>query len=105
LISEFKTDDPTFAILKHNNACGLATRKTISDAYNVALACDPNIWWCIDCKQKIDIATAIEINKLFYEVVILLNTMQKIEILQQKKNRIILIQNEVDSPQNKLDLV
>jgi phosphoribosylaminoimidazolecarboxamide formyltransferase/IMP cyclohydrolase len=40
LISEFKTDDPTFAILKHNNACGLATRKTISDAYNVALACD-----------------------------------------------------------------
>jgi phosphoribosylaminoimidazolecarboxamide formyltransferase/IMP cyclohydrolase len=33
-------DDPTFAILKHN-ACGLATRKTISDAYNVALACDP----------------------------------------------------------------
>ena len=41
LIHEFKTDGPTFAILKHNNACGLATRETISEAYNVALACDP----------------------------------------------------------------
>jgi phosphoribosylaminoimidazolecarboxamide formyltransferase/IMP cyclohydrolase len=40
LISEFKTDDPTCHIKTHN-ACGLATRKTISDAYNVALACDP----------------------------------------------------------------
>jgi phosphoribosylaminoimidazolecarboxamide formyltransferase/IMP cyclohydrolase len=53
LISEFKTDDPTFAILKHNNAYGLATRKTISDAYNVALAVtNISIWWCIDCKHK-----------------------------------------------------
>jgi hypothetical protein len=40
LISEFKTDDPTFAIL-NTITLGLATRKTISDAYNVALACDP----------------------------------------------------------------
>jgi phosphoribosylaminoimidazolecarboxamide formyltransferase/IMP cyclohydrolase len=39
LISEFKTDDPTLP-LKHNNACGLL-QETISDAYNVALACDP----------------------------------------------------------------
>jgi len=41
LINEFKTDGPTFAILKHNNACGLASRKTISEAYLAALACDP----------------------------------------------------------------
>src|SRR4051812_29606098 len=38
LINEFKNDGPTFAILKHNNACGLATRPTIAEAYNVALA-------------------------------------------------------------------
>jgi AICAR transformylase/IMP cyclohydrolase PurH len=37
LINEFKVDGPTFAILKHNNACGLATRNSISEAYVAAL--------------------------------------------------------------------
>jgi AICAR transformylase/IMP cyclohydrolase PurH len=47
-----QNDDPTFAILKHNNAWS-SYKKTISEAYNVALACDPiSIWWCIDCKHK-----------------------------------------------------
>ena len=41
LINEFKDDDPTFAILKHNNACGIATRTTLKDAYLEALASDP----------------------------------------------------------------
>jgi phosphoribosylaminoimidazolecarboxamide formyltransferase/IMP cyclohydrolase len=105
LISEFKTDDPTFAILKHNNACGLATRKTISDAYNVALACDPTSAFggVLIANTKIDVATAIEINKLFCEVVIAPEyDAEAIEILQQKKNRIILIQNEVEVPQKQV---
>jgi phosphoribosylaminoimidazolecarboxamide formyltransferase/IMP cyclohydrolase len=105
LISEFKTDDPTFAILKHNNACGLATRKTISDAYNVALACDPTSAFggVLIANTKIDVATATEINKLFCEVVIAPEyDAEAIEILQQKKNRIILIQNEIDLPQKQV---
>jgi phosphoribosylaminoimidazolecarboxamide formyltransferase/IMP cyclohydrolase len=105
LIGEFKTDDPTFAILKHNNACGLATRKTISDAYNVALACDPTSAFggVLIANTKIDVATATEINKLFCEVVISPEyDAEAIEILEQKKNRIILIQNELDLPQKQV---
>lgn len=101
LIAEFKTDAPTFAILKHNNACGLATRTTISDAYNAALACDPTSAFggVLISNTKIDVATATEINKLFCEVVIAPEyDAAAIEILQEKKNRIILIQNEVELP-------
>jgi hypothetical protein len=48
-----------------------------------------SIWWCIDCKHKIDVATAIEINKLFCEVVIAPEyDAEAIEILQQKKNKL-----------------
>ena len=41
LMQEFTTDGPTFAILKHNNACGIATRPTIKEAYETALGADP----------------------------------------------------------------
>jgi phosphoribosylaminoimidazolecarboxamide formyltransferase/IMP cyclohydrolase len=58
-----------FAILKHNNACGLASRKTISEAYVAALA-NIRFWWSLIANTTIDVATAIEINKLFCEVVI-----------------------------------
>jgi phosphoribosylaminoimidazolecarboxamide formyltransferase/IMP cyclohydrolase len=105
LISEFKNDDPTFAILKHNNACGLATRKTISEAYNVALACDPTSAFggVLIANTKIDVATANEINTLFCEVVIAPKyDAEAIEILQQKKNRIILVQNEIALPQKQV---
>ena len=101
LISEFKNDGPTFAILKHNNACGLATRDTISEAYNVALACDPTSAFggVLISNTKIDVATATEINKLFCEVVIApAYDDQASAILQEKKNRIILVQNEVELP-------
>ena len=66
LINEFKTDGPTFAILKHNNACGLASRKTISEAYLAALACDPTSAFggVLIANTKIDLDTAQEINKL-----------------------------------------
>lgn len=101
LINEFKNDGPTFAILKHNNACGLATRSTIAEAYNVALACDPTSAFggVLIANSKIDVETATEINKLFCEVVIApAYDDAAIAILQEKKNRIILIQNEVELP-------
>ena len=105
LIHEFKTDGPTFAILKHNNACGLATRDTISEAYNVALACDPTSAFggVLIANTTIDVATANEINKLFCEVVIAPSyDAEAIAILQEKKNRIILIQNDVELPQKQV---
>ena len=101
LINEFKNDGPTFGILKHNNACGLATRTTISEAYNVALACDPTSAFggVLISNTKIDCATATEINKLFCEVVIAPEyEPEALSILQEKKNRIILIQNDVKLP-------
>jgi len=101
LINEFKTDGPTFAILKHNNACGLASRKTINEAYLAALACDPTSAFggVLIANTKIDLATAQEINKLFCEVVIAPSyDDDAIEVLQEKKNRIILVQNEVELP-------
>jgi phosphoribosylaminoimidazolecarboxamide formyltransferase/IMP cyclohydrolase len=105
LINEFKNDGPTFAILKHNNACGLATRPTINAAYNVALACDPTSAFggVLIANTKIDVATATEINKLFCEVVIAPSYDEAaVAILQEKKNRIILIQNEVQLPQKQV---
>lgn len=102
LILEFKNEDPTFAILKHNNACGLATRKTISEAYRDALACDPTSAFggVLIANTKIDAETAKEINKLFCEVVIAPSFDEEaIVILKEKKNRIILVQNEVELPQ------
>ncbi|MGA9638404.1 bifunctional phosphoribosylaminoimidazolecarboxamide formyltransferase/IMP cyclohydrolase [Flavobacterium sp.] len=105
LINEFKTDGPTFAILKHNNACGLASRDSISEAYNAALACDPTSAFggVLIANKTIDVATATEINKLFCEVVIApAYDDAALAILQEKKNRIILIQNEVELPQRQV---
>ena len=95
LISEFA--DPTFAVLKHNNACGVATRATILDAWKDALAGDPvsAFGGVLVTNGTIDEATAEEINKIFFEVVIApAYTDDALKVLQQKKNRIILLQNE-----------
>lgn len=105
LIHEFKNDGPTFAILKHNNACGLASRTTIHEAYVAALACDPTSAFggVLISNTKIDLATAQEINSLFCEVVIApAYDDDALAILQEKKNRIILIQNELDLPQKQV---
>ena len=102
LISEFKDNHPTFAILKHNNSCGLATRDSILEAYNVALACDPTSAFggVLISNTIIDKETASEINKLFCEVVIAPGYDEHaITILSEKKNRIILVQHQVDLPQ------
>lgn len=92
LISEFT--EPTFAVLKHNNACGLATRPTIAEAWKDALAGDPvsAFGGVLITNGTVDETAAEEINKIFFEVIIApAYTDAALEILKQKKNRIILI--------------
>ena len=96
LMEDFKNEPPTFAILKHNNACGFATRSTVSEAYSAALAGDPisAFGGILISNKPIDLQTATLINKLFCEVVIAPEyESQPLEILKGKKNRIILKQN------------
>lgn len=101
LMQEFKDSAPTFAILKHNNACGLATRSTMLEAYRDALAGDPvsAFGGILIANGEIDEETANEINDLFCEVVIA-NSFSNaaMEVLKSKKNRIILTQKEVTFP-------
>ena len=102
LINEFKGDAPTFAVLKHNNACGLATRNTMNEAYLAALAGDPTSAFggVLIANGPIDKATASEINKLFCEVVIAPSFDKEAQdILEEKKNRILLVLNDVELPQ------
>ena len=101
LMGEFKNDGPTFAILKHNNACGISTRPTIKEAYEGALAGDPvsAFGGILISNTKIDLAAATSMNDLFCEVVIApAYEKDALEMLQSKKNRVILIQNEVELP-------
>ncbi|PCE65859.1 bifunctional phosphoribosylaminoimidazolecarboxamide formyltransferase/IMP cyclohydrolase [Sediminicola luteus] len=101
LINEFKGDKPTFAILKHNNACGLASRDTIKQAYVDALAGDPvsAFGGILIANTEIDAETADEIHQLFCEVVIAPSFSDAaLDILKGKKNRILLIQKEIELP-------
>ncbi len=105
LMSEFKGEAPTFAILKHNNACGLAQRDTVLQSYVDALAGDPvsAFGGILISNSEIDVATAEEIHKLFCEVVIAPSfTTEALEILKGKKNRIILIQKDIDLPETQV---
>lgn len=93
LISEFH--DTTFAILKHNNACGLASAATVKEAYTKALAGDPvsAFGGVLISNREIDQEAAAEINKLFCEVVIApAFTAEALGTLRSKANRIILQQ-------------
>lgn len=101
LMNEFKGEQPTFAILKHNNACGVAQRNTMKEAYVDALAGDPTSAFggVLIANGTIDVATAQEINQLFCEVVIAPAYEEAaIGILKEKKNRIILVLNEIELP-------
>ncbi|MEJ6698448.1 MAG: bifunctional phosphoribosylaminoimidazolecarboxamide formyltransferase/IMP cyclohydrolase [Flavobacteriaceae bacterium] len=94
LILEFYNDIPTFAILKHNNACGLASRNSLLSAYKNALAGDPvsAFGGVLISNKTIDFETAEEINKLFCEVVIAPSFEKSaIKLLKSKKNRILLV--------------
>ena len=93
LMNEFAEDLPTFAILKHNNACGLSTRNSLLEAYKHALAGDPvsAFGGVLISNKTINLSTGEEINKLFCEVVIAPAYDKKaLELLSSKKNRIIL---------------
>ena len=99
LIDEF--DDTTFAVLKHNNACGVATRPTLLEAWTDALAGDPvsAFGGVLITNRPIDRQTAEEISKIFFEVVIAPDyDVDALEILGQKKNRIILVRKETEKP-------
>jgi phosphoribosylaminoimidazolecarboxamide formyltransferase/IMP cyclohydrolase len=99
LIDEF--EETTFAILKHNNACGLASRPKLVDAYKDALAGDPvsAFGGILITNREIDSETAEEINQLFCEVVIAPSyETSAMEVLKSKKNRIILIRKDCDLP-------
>ena len=101
LIQEFKGEAPTFAILKHNNACGFAQRETISQAYTDALAGDPvsAFGGVLIANTEIDKETAEKIHTLFCEVVIAPSFSEDaLAILKGKKNRIILIQKDATLP-------
>ncbi len=98
LMDEFKGEAPTFAILKHNNACGFAQRKNVHQAYIDALAGDPTSAFggVLITNTTIDKATAEEIHKLFCEVVIAPSfNANALEILKGKKNRVLLTQKEI----------
>ena len=93
LMEEFQQDGPTFAILKHNNACGCATRKTLAQAYTDALAGDPTSAFggVLIANRPIDLETANLIHSLFCEVVIAPGfDPEAFAVLAQKKNRILL---------------
>ncbi len=105
LMNEFKGEAPTFAILKHNNACGLAQRETVLQSYVDALAGDPvsAFGGILISNTEIDKATAEEIHKLFCEVVIAPSFSDGAEeILKGKKNRILLVQKEIDLPKTQV---
>jgi phosphoribosylaminoimidazolecarboxamide formyltransferase/IMP cyclohydrolase len=93
LMQEFHDSGPTFAILKHTNACGVATRATILDAWKSALAGDPvsAFGGVLISNKTIDLSTAHEINEIFYEVLIAPTfDVDAIKLLSSKKNRILL---------------
>jgi phosphoribosylaminoimidazolecarboxamide formyltransferase/IMP cyclohydrolase len=106
LIADY--DDITFAILKHNNACGVASRPNLTDAWNDALAGDPvsAFGGVLVTNAVIDKQTAEKINEIFFEVIIAPDyDTDALEVLSQKKNRIILIQKETKLPTKQIRTV
>jgi phosphoribosylaminoimidazolecarboxamide formyltransferase/IMP cyclohydrolase len=95
LVAEF--DEPTVAIIKHTNSCGLASRPTIAEAYKAAFACDTvsAFGGIIALNRPVDLTTAQEMNTLFFEVVIAPEyDEQALVLLKSKKNRIIIRQKQ-----------
>jgi phosphoribosylaminoimidazolecarboxamide formyltransferase/IMP cyclohydrolase len=99
LIKEF--DEPTFAVLKHNNACGIAIREKLIDAWKDALAGDPvsAFGGVLITNREVDEESAADINSLFFEIIIAPGYDNKaLELLKSKKNRIILQKKSYDFP-------
>ncbi len=103
LVAEFS--EPTIAIIKHTNSCGLASRETIAEAYKAAFACDTTSAFggVIASNRKIDLATANEMNSLFFEVLTAPGyDDDALAVLKSKKNRIIIRQRTTDNGQQKI---
>ena len=101
LINDF--EETTFAIIKHNNACGLASRNNLTEAWKDALAGDPvsAFGGVLVSNKIIDLETAEEINKIFFEIIIAPDyDAAALEILKSKKNRIILKKKTYNFPGN-----
>jgi phosphoribosylaminoimidazolecarboxamide formyltransferase/IMP cyclohydrolase len=99
LIKEFT--EPTFVVIKHTNACGVASRTNLNDAWKDALACDPMSAYggVIIANRPIDAKVAEELNKLFFEILIGDTFDEKgLQMLKSKKNRILLHRKPVDFP-------
>jgi len=100
LLEDFKAKDGnTFIIMKHNNPCGVATRRDTHQAYIDALAGDPvSAFGGVLCSNtEIDAKTADEMKDLFFEVLIAPSfTKEALDILSVKKNRIILKLNSLN---------
>ena len=95
-------DTSAFAIIKHNNACGAAVRDNLLEAWNAALAGDPisAFGGVLVCNAKVDLPTAEEINKLFFEILIAPQfDADALEVLKSKKNRILLRQKDFQLPE------
>ncbi|HJU46032.1 MAG TPA: bifunctional phosphoribosylaminoimidazolecarboxamide formyltransferase/IMP cyclohydrolase [Chitinophagaceae bacterium] len=93
LIQEFT--GTTFAIIKHTNPCGIASRTTVKDSWDAALAGDPESAFggVLACNAEVDKATAEAINEIFFEVLIAPSFSEEaLTILKSKKNRILLQQ-------------
>ena len=100
LIDEFT--ETTCVIIKHNNACGAASRENVTEAWKAALACDPvsAFGGVIASNVAIDETAAAEMDKIFFEIIIAPEyTGSALEILKQKKNRIILERKESEKSQ------
>ena len=99
LISEF--NETTFVVMKHNNACGIASRNSLVESWKDALAADPvsAFGGVLITNKEVDLETAEEINKIFFEVIIAPSYKKEaLEILESKKNRVILIQKNIKLP-------
>ncbi len=96
LVAEFD-GETAFVIIKHTNACGVATGSSVLEAYQKAFAADTvsAFGGVLACNKKIDVAAAAEINKLFFEILIAPGyDDEALKLLQSKKNRIILVQKQ-----------
>lgn len=102
LIDEFTdSEGEAFAIIKHTNACGIATAPTAKEAYLNALACDPvsAFGGVVITTATVDLATAEELNKLFMEILIAPDyAPEALALLKSKKNRILLKRNTIALP-------
>lgn len=103
LLSDFEDQDPTFVIIKHTNACGVATRKSVSEAWDAALACDPvsAFGGILACNTTLDMETATKIDNLFYEVLIAPEYEEGVvDFLRSRSKRVLLRYRNI-APQNK----